>query len=171
MPGLQILNAGVGTGKDQMAIIKALGSADGVIGLDISPVMLKLVRRRTGSVVISGDVLRLPFRDQSFDRILCAYVLDLIPTADLPIVLGEFKRALKPAGRMVLVSLTDGISPLSRLLISGWIKLYKLDPLLLGGCRPLRLVPWLQRAGFEIETNTVLMQLAVPSEVVAATLK
>lgn len=46
-------------------------------------------------------------RGPSFDRILCAYVLDLIPTADLLKVPGEFKRALKPAGRMVLVSLTQ----------------------------------------------------------------
>lgn len=169
-PGLQVLNAGVGTGKDQIAIAKPLGSAERVVGLDISTVMLKLVRKRTGSEVVRADVRRLPFGDRSFDRILCAYVLDLIPAADLLEVLGEFRRALKPDGRMVLVSLTEGVTPLSRLLVGGWIRLYRLDPLLLGGCRPLRLRPWLERAGFEVERDDVVVQLAVPSEVVAATL-
>jgi len=46
-----------------------------------------------------------------------------------------------------------------------------LDSLLLGGCRPLRLGSWLERAGFEVKMDDVVVQLAVPSEVVAVTLK
>lgn len=82
----------------------------------------------------------------------------------------EFKRVLRTGGRVVLVSLTEGVSPLSRLFVGAWKTLYRLDPLLLGGCRPLRLSPWLEHAGFEIEADDVVVQLAVPSEVVAATL-
>lgn len=169
-PGLRVLNAGVGTGKDQIAIAKAIGHPEMAVALDISVVMLNLVRKRARSAVVRSDVARLPFGDRSFDRILCAYVLDLIPARDLPTVLAEFKRALRPGGRVVLVSLTEGVSSLSRLLVVAWKSLYRLDPLLVGGCRPLRLRPWLESAGFEIHADDVVVQLAVPSEVVAATL-
>lgn len=169
-PGLRVLNAGVGTGKDQVAIAAAIGHPEMAVALDISMVMLNLVRKRAGSLVVRSDVVHLPFGDRTFERILCAYVLDLIPSRDLRTVLVEFKRVLKPDGRVVVVSLTDGVSSLSRLLVGAWKALYRLDPLLLGGCRPLRLRPWLESAGFEIKADDVVVQFAVPSEVVAATL-
>lgn len=170
-PGLRVLNAGVGTGKDQIAIAKAVGRAEMAVGLDISTVMLTLVRERAGSAVVRGDVLRLPFGDRAFDRILCAYLLDLIPAADLSAVLGEFNRTLRPGGRLVLVSLTEGVSRSSRLLIGCWKWLYGRNPSLVGGCRPLRLRQWLETAGFEVWTDDVVVQHAVPSEVVAAGLR
>lgn len=60
---------------------------------------------------------------------------------------------------------------MSSLVISCCIELYKLDPVLLAGCRPLQFVPCLQRAGFEVEANAAVVQLAVPREVAGVTLK
>lgn len=167
-PGLRLLNAGVGTGRDHASISAAVGRTACCIGLDISPVMLGLVRRRTGSPVVRADVCRLPFTTGSMDRIFCAYVLDLIATIDLPQVVNEFHRVLKPDGRMVVVSLTGGVSPVSRVMIRGWNFLYRVDPVILGGCRPLRLIPLLELGSFAVEHDEVLEQVGVPSEVVAA---
>jgi ubiquinone/menaquinone biosynthesis C-methylase UbiE len=110
-PGLSVLNAGVGTGIDHRLIVRTVGAGGTAVGLDLSATMLDLAHCRTGSPVVQADVRRLPFRPSSFDRLLSAYVLDLLPGSDLPSVLSEFSRALKPNGRMVLVSLTEGVSP------------------------------------------------------------
>ena len=45
-----------------------------VVGFDQSPSMARLARSRLpGSMVVLGDALRLPFADQSFDRVLTGH--------------------------------------------------------------------------------------------------
>ena len=45
-----------------------------VVGLDQSPAMTRLARSRIpGSMVVLGDALRLPFADESFDRVLTGH--------------------------------------------------------------------------------------------------
>lgn len=85
----------------------------------------------------------------------------------------DSSKADRSANRVLITSREADqlFSPLSRLLVGCWIRLYGLDSLLLGGCRPLRLGPWLEGAGFEVKTDDVMVMLAVPSQVVAVTLK
>lgn len=167
-PGLRVLNAGVGTGIDQHRIVRIAGPEGVVVGLDLAPEMLRLTRRRTGAPVVRGDVHELPFEDSSFDRLLCAYVLDLIPATHLPPVLGELARVLHPSGLMVLVSLTEGIDRSSRALMGAWKWLYRRQPLWLGGCRPLRLAALVADAGLQVGVCETLVQLEIPSEIVTA---
>lgn len=167
-PRQRALNVGVGTGKDHSRLQAAVIPGGMAVGLDISPVMLDLTRARTGSPVCQGDARRLPFKDACFDRLLCTYVLDLIPAVDLPIVLAEFRRVVKPAGRMVLVTLTEGTTLPSRILIALWRTLYRLSPLVCGGCHPLQTAHLVQTAGFNDVRREVVVQLTVPSEVITA---
>lgn len=168
-PGLTVLNAGVGTGTDHRRIVAAVRPGGTAMAVDLSAVMLEITRRRTGCAAVRADVRRLPFRVASFDRLLCAYVLDLLPARDLPCVLREFRRVLKPDGLMALVSLTEGTSPSSRLLIRGWTALYRRRPLWLGGCRPLRLAALVARHDFDVVADETVVRLAVPSQIVTAT--
>jgi ubiquinone/menaquinone biosynthesis C-methylase UbiE len=108
-PGQRALNVGVGTGLDHRRLQAAVLPGGVAVGLDLSPVMLALTWARTGAPICLADARRLPVRTGSIERLLCTYVLDLLPAGDLPVVLGEFQRVLAPAeGRLAPVTLTEG---------------------------------------------------------------
>jgi ubiquinone/menaquinone biosynthesis C-methylase UbiE len=162
-PGLHVLHVGVGTGAEH-AVLHAAAPGGLVVGYDLSRGMLRLTAQRADGPLCEGDAARLPFRDQSFDRLFSAYMLDLLPHDDLPGVLAEFRRVLRPGGRLALVSLTEGIDVASRLFVGGWKLAFRLDPQRMGGCRPLLLHALVTQAGFSVERH-VVVQRGFPSEV------
>ncbi len=167
-PGLVALNVGAGTGREHQRIIRGVSPGGSALGIDIAFHMLNITRRRTGGIVCQGDAAALPFRDSCADRLFASYLLDLIPTGALGRTLDEFRRVLKPDGRLVVVSLTEGSGPFSRLVIRLWNALYAISPTLCGGCRPLRLSALLVDAGWSCEYRETLVQLGVPAEIVVA---
>jgi demethylmenaquinone methyltransferase/2-methoxy-6-polyprenyl-1,4-benzoquinol methylase len=167
-PGQQLLNLGVGTGKEH-AQLQAIIAPNGIaFGLDLSPVMLKLTQSRTVAPLSAADACRLPFASASFNRLFSTYVLDLIPAPALPGLLAECRRVLKPGGRMVLVSLTEGVNLSSRMVVGLWKLAYAVNPVACGGCRPVQLAGLVQAAGFCRVEREVVAQLAVPSEIIVA---
>jgi ubiquinone/menaquinone biosynthesis C-methylase UbiE len=169
-PGQRALQIGVGTGRAHLAIARAVAPCGQAFGLDLSRVMLHLTRRRCATPLCAGDAVALPFAARSFDRLYCAYLLDLLPATDLPHALAEFARVLRPTGRLALVSLTEGVDLPSRLFVAAWKLRFRLAPRSLGGCRPLRLGALVERAGFVVERREVITQRGFPSEIVVATL-
>ena len=167
-PGQNVLNVGVGTGKAHQHIQSAVAPGGTVYGLDLSTVMLKLAYARTSAVLCEGDARALPFAAASFDRLISTYVLDLLPAGDLAGVLAGFRHVLKPDGRTVIVSLTEGVNNPSRLVVALWKAVYALSPIACGGCRPLELSEIVGRTGFREVEREVLVQLGVPSEVIVA---
>jgi ubiquinone/menaquinone biosynthesis C-methylase UbiE len=163
-PGQRVLHVGVGTGAEHAALQRAVAPQGLVVGCDLSRGMLQLTRARADTPLCEGDAARLPLRPDQFDRLFSAYMLDLIPLAEIPLVLAEFRRVLRPGGRIVLVSLTTGADPLSRMFVAAWTLAYRLDPRRLGGCRPLTLAELLSQAGFAVERH-VVVQRGFPSEV------
>ena len=171
-PGLHVLNVGVGTGKEQ-AIIQARILPGGVAtGIDLARTMLQLTRQRTPapgrSSLCRGDARTLPFRAAAFDRVFSSYMLDLIPASDIPTVLAEMWRVLRPGGRLVLAGLTEGVTLPSRALMAAWKTLHRASPYTLGGCRPLRLTHPLLKAGFHEVKREVIVQGGMPTEVLHA---
>ena len=169
--GLRILSVGVGTGKDLGQIIEAITPGGIAYGLDISPVMLHLTQERTTTLVCQADARQLPYASQSFDRLYAAYLLDLLPFADLPDLIDDFFRVLKPGGRMVITALTEGVDLPSRALVAAWKGIFALSPTLCGGCRPLQLLDLVREVGFSQVEREVIVQLGVPSEIIIATKK
>lgn len=167
-PGQQVLNIGVGTGHAQTQIEQAISPGGAGFGLDLSPVMLHLTQQRTNAMLCEGNACRLPFADASFDRLFAAYVLDLIGAEELPGLLAECRRVLRPGGRLVLVSLTEGVNLPSRLVVGLWKAAYAVSPVACGGCRPVQLAEFVQEAGFSRVDREVVVQLGVPSEVIVA---
>ena len=167
-PGSRVLNVGVGTGKEHAHIAAAVAPGGVAVGLDVSPVMLNLTRTRTGTSVCLGDARRLPFTGAGFDCLFAAYVLDLLPAPDLPDLLHDFRHVLVPGGRLVLVTLTEGVDRPSRALIALWKRIYAISPEGCGGCRPLQLAGLVREAGFRLTTREVVVQWGVPSEVIVA---
>jgi ubiquinone/menaquinone biosynthesis C-methylase UbiE len=169
--GLRILSVGVGTGKELGQIITDI-SPDGIAhGLDISPVMLHLTQERTSAPVCQADARQLPYASYSFDRLYAAYVLDLLPLADIPDLVNDFFRVLKSGGRMVILALTEGVDLPSRAIVAIWKGIFKLSPTMCGGCRPLKLLDIVRAAGFKQVEREIIVQLGVPSEIIIATKK
>ena len=75
-----------------------------VIGVDPNRELLKLARRRVSKAPVSVEMLEqsaetLPLEDNSVDTVLLTYTGCSIP--DVARALGEFRRVLKPAGRLL----------------------------------------------------------------------
>ncbi len=169
-PDQRVLQIGVGTGGEHLALARAVGSGGRTVGLDLSRTMLELTRRTSDTLLCEGDAVALPFVARSFDRLFCAYVLDLLPAADLPRALAEFARVLRPDGRVALVSLTEGTTVASRLFVAAWNLRFRWNARALGGCRPLQLLPMLDHCGLTVVQHRVIVQQGFPSEVVVAKL-
>jgi ubiquinone/menaquinone biosynthesis C-methylase UbiE len=166
--GQRVLHVGVGTGAEHAALQAAAAPGGLLVGCDLSRGMLLLTRGRADTPLCEADAVRLPFRAGSLDRLFSAYMLDLLPLAEIPAALAEFRRVLRPGGRLALVSLTEGADLPSRLFVAGWKQVYRLDPQRLGGCRPLQHAGLLEQAGFAVERH-VVVQRGFPSEVLVGT--
>jgi demethylmenaquinone methyltransferase/2-methoxy-6-polyprenyl-1,4-benzoquinol methylase len=167
-PGDKLLNIGIGTGKAHTEFTHAVEPGGMACGLDLSPVMARLANRRTGAPVVEADARFLPFGSSGFTAIYAAYVLDLMPAADIPRVLDHLFRVLAPGGRVLLLSLTEGEDFASRSLVAAWKFIYSFAPLACGGCRPLVLSEWVTAAGFVIMARETVVQWGVPSEIILA---
>jgi demethylmenaquinone methyltransferase/2-methoxy-6-polyprenyl-1,4-benzoquinol methylase len=164
--GARLLNVGTGTGKEHARLQKMFRGR--IFGLDRSAIMTRLSYGRAGGPLCQADSRRLPYASESLDVVYSAYVLDLLPLPDLPAILGEFWRVIRPGGRLLLLGLTEGTNLSSRALVKAWKTVYALSPLACGGCRPLQLSGLVRLAGFYLESREVIVQLGAPSEILLA---
>jgi SAM-dependent methyltransferase len=96
-PGELILDAGCGGGR-YLPAIAAAGARP--VGVDFSVSMLNVARRDSGVSLAAGHLERgLPFRDATFDAVLCSLVGEHL--AELVASLTELRRVLKHSGRMI----------------------------------------------------------------------
>jgi SAM-dependent methyltransferase len=70
-----------------------------LVGLDIVLAKLRYARRY-GNPLVHGSIFALPFKDASFDTVICSEVIEHVP-ADAT-VFDELERVLKPGGRLIL---------------------------------------------------------------------
>ncbi len=101
-PGLTILDVGSGTGYCTELLAR---SGTRVIALDLALNMLRQTRARLGERVdyVSADTQFIPIKDKSCDIVFANLVLQWCP--DLPRAFLEFKRILKPGGRVFFSTL------------------------------------------------------------------
>ncbi len=170
-----VFEFGCGTGRLAERLLRDLLSAPATYaGADLSPVMVDLARTRLarfGSRAIvhqTDGSIRFPVADASVDRVISAYVLDLLSEDDIRQLLAEAHRVLRTSGRLCLVSLTAGFGVLPRLVAGGWSLVYRLRPSLVGGCRPLRLASFVDPSRWTILHRETLAPFGVPSEVLVA---
>lgn len=167
-PGVSLLNVGIGTGKEFQDNADRMRTGGRFYGLDLSMEMLRVARDRSQPIVCQADGGNLPFGIGEFDRLYAAYVLDLVPTAELPLWLRGFQRVLRPGGRLVLLTLTEGVTAASRAFVKLWKAAYNLNPLACGGCRPLQLTNLVQQTGFSSTYSEIIVQFGIPSQVILA---
>ena len=114
-PGDDVLDAACGTGDLAMACAEAGGR---VTGLDFSNRMLDRARRKAPALEwVQGDLLALPFSDESFDAATVGFGVRNV--ADLEQSLEELHRVLRPGGRAGILEITRPDGPL-RIFYSLW---------------------------------------------------
>ena len=98
----KVLEIAVGTGLN----LPFYGPGLDLVGIDLSPDMLAIARRRALEAgqdvdLREGDAHDLDFADGSFDTVVCTFSLCNIPDTDR--ALGEMNRVLRAGGRLILV--------------------------------------------------------------------
>jgi ubiquinone/menaquinone biosynthesis C-methylase UbiE len=102
-PGCRVLDVSTGTGEAALMALPIVGASGFVIGADISPAMLEGARARLNDPLfwpVAADGQALPFRDGSFDVVICQLGLQFFP--DPAVGLKEFRRVLR-VGRCAAV--------------------------------------------------------------------
>jgi demethylmenaquinone methyltransferase/2-methoxy-6-polyprenyl-1,4-benzoquinol methylase len=101
-PGDRVLDAACGTGD--LAIADKQAGAARVTGLDFSEKMLERARRKAPLEWVQGDMLALPFADETFDAATVGFGVRNV--ADLGASLRELRRVLRPGGRLAILEIT-----------------------------------------------------------------
>ncbi len=109
-PRHKVLEIGFGPGYG-LAMAAARAAEGTVYGLDFSPLMARMARRRNRALVASGkirivkgDLSPIPFADNLFDRVFAVNVVYFWPKPAKE--LSEIKRVLKPGSKAAFY-LTD----------------------------------------------------------------
>jgi ubiquinone/menaquinone biosynthesis C-methylase UbiE len=102
-PGSSVLDVGSGTGRPTAETLAGAGHR--VLGVDVSPVMVELARKRVPDAVFRhADIREMPLPPDSYDAV-CVYFSLLQMTRDEQSgLLERLVRALRPGGHMVLAT-------------------------------------------------------------------
>lgn len=131
----RLLDVGCGTGDLSRLAVRHFPSA-AVVGVDFTSAMLDVANRlprgpsaRARLGYGRATVLRLPFRDATFDVAMSAFVARNLPR--LPDAFRELRRVLAPGGSLLTLEITEPASPRVRAAFHSYFD---------------RVVPWLGAA-------------------------
>ena len=171
-PGETVLEIGYGTGRCVVELARAVGASGKVNGIDLSTGMRAVA---TARVVAAGlmdrvellcqDAIRLPFDAGQIDAIFMSFTLELFETPDIPVLLGECRRALRAAGRLGVVAMAQ--TPRRHLAV----RLYELAHRRWPGivdCRPIPVAAIMTAAGFHIAHSERHWLWGLPVDVLLA---
>jgi ubiquinone/menaquinone biosynthesis C-methylase UbiE len=153
-PGEKVLEIGFGTGHSAVTLARGVGPAGRVYGIDISDGMLAVARKRAADEGVAsrveltlGDARHLTFAEGQFDAVFTSFTLELFDEGDIPRVLGEVCRVLRPAGRLGVVAMSR--EKAENVMTEVYVWLHRHFPHFVD-CRPIDVAAWLKPAGFTI---------------------
>ncbi|MGC4394700.1 bifunctional demethylmenaquinone methyltransferase/2-methoxy-6-polyprenyl-1,4-benzoquinol methylase UbiE [Hydrogenophaga sp. T2] len=116
-PGQYVLDIAGGTGDLALAFAREVGPTGRVFHTDINEAMLREGRTRLldAGVVLPTlvcDAEKLPFADESFDRVSVAFGLRNMTHKEL--ALAEMHRTLRPGGKLLVLEFSRVAKPLEK---------------------------------------------------------
>lgn len=170
-PGERVLEIGFGTGHSLAAIAEQVGPGGRAFGIDLSDAMVSRAQELLASKglaaraeVRQGDAEPLPYPDGAFDAIFMSFTLELFDTADIPKVLAECRRTLKPGGRVGVVAVSREGQPGMVMRLYEWT--HKHFPNLVD-CRPIYARRAFEASGFRL-LHAEQRTMWVPVEIIVA---
>ncbi len=166
---------GCGTGRFALRLFtEFLSPTASYRGTDVSPKMVHLAQQRLAPyparaevTLTEGDPPVGEPRD-AYDRFVSNYVFDLLSEDDIRSVVGEARRMLHPGGLLCLAGLSTGVGPLSRAVGRTWSWIQARRPSLVGGCRPIDLLPFVRPTEWDVRHHAKVVAFAITSEVLIA---
>ncbi len=104
LPGMRVLDIGVGTGLMARQAADLVGATGRVTGIDPSSGMLESAKVPPNVELLLGSAEAIPVEAHTADFLCMGYALRHI--ADLSAAFLEFMRVLKPGGRICLLEIT-----------------------------------------------------------------
>jgi ubiquinone/menaquinone biosynthesis C-methylase UbiE len=176
-PGWRLLDAGCGSGSYLPLLAELVGRSGYVAAVDLASDNIALVEKRLAGWDLpcpvearTASLEALPYPDDAFDAVWCANTTLHFGNEELPSVLAELRRVVRPGG---LVAVKD--------LDTNLLRLYPADPFLIfhlseaglraergtaesiGSLRGRELRRWLERSGLtEVWQRTTLIERWAP---------
>jgi demethylmenaquinone methyltransferase/2-methoxy-6-polyprenyl-1,4-benzoquinol methylase len=167
--GESILEIGFGTGHTLVSLAGAVGPQGKVLGLDLSDQMAKLAKEHLAKAglldrarIRCGDATQLPYAASTMDGVFMSFTLELFDTPEIPKVLSECKRVLRPAGRIVVVGMSKEGPKDPLVNVFEWT--HRHFPNFLD-CRPIYVRRALETAGFSIR-KALAKHMWIPVEII-----
>ena len=175
-PGERVLELGFGTGNEILDLAAAVGPTGSVAGIDVSEGMKAVAQKKLDGAnpaapveLTVGDARKLPYPDASFDAVYTSFTLELFAEADVPVVLAEVKRVLKPGGRVGVVSMaTVKSGQHASALENTYVWMHRHFPHIVD-CRPIDTEGVISAAGFSVGTVQEREIWTMPVRVVVGT--
>lgn len=153
--GDKVLDCGAGTGTTGIMAAKRVGPSGKVTLFDLSEDMLAVARKKVVHENLqervafqTGDMVHLPFDDNSFDVVLSTY--SLCPLYDPVKGASELYRVTKPGGRLGVGHSTEPHNAFVKYLADRVEDVAWRFPWLSMGCRSVNVLPALKESGGEV---------------------
>jgi len=101
--GERVLDVCCGTGTLSVLIAEKVGSRESIVGVDLSPEMIKVAKQKKKGFnieLVLATAELLPFKDGSFDKALCSLGLHEMTKTGRQNSLKETRRILKDNGKL-----------------------------------------------------------------------
>jgi len=148
-----------------------VGDGGSCCGVDISTGMLKMTRDRLlrsgladGAGLCCADAVRLP-SGTPLRRHIMAFTLELFDTPEIPQVLEETRRVLKPGGRIAVVSLSKEGKASTAIRLYEWA--HRKWPRY-ADCRPIYVERSMTACGYAVRSRARARMAGLPLDTVLA---
>ena len=168
--GMRVLEVATGSGEMFRRLVRLNPNGE-TIGIDLSPNMaartqlqakrnFPAVRAHCGAV----DARQMPYREESFDAIVCCYLFELLASDDILLTMRELRRILRRRGTLTVVTIGEYDPAFNQLYkVAG-----RLAPAFWGRQVEQRLPELIKSMQFRILADRTVRQGFYPSRVLTA---